>query len=61
MANEISGFNSPPSLPPLFSSLLLICDPLTEAVVHCEYENQEDDELSMKVGDVIADVKEVCT
>ena len=40
------------NLPPLSS--------LTEAVVLFEYEKQQDDELSMKVGEVITDVKEVC-
>ena len=33
---------------------------LTEAVVLFEYEKQQDDELSLKVGDIITDVKQVC-
>ena len=33
---------------------------LTEAVVLYDYEKQEDDELSLKVGDVITEVKQVC-
>ena len=33
---------------------------LTEAVVLFDYEKQEDDELSLKVGDIITDVKQVC-
>ena len=33
---------------------------LTEAVVMFEYEKQQDDELSMKVGEIITDVKQVC-
>ena len=33
---------------------------ITEAVVLFDYEKQEDDELSLKVGDIIQDVKQVC-
>ena len=33
---------------------------LTEAVVLFDYEKQEDDESSLKVGDIITDVKQVC-
>lgn len=33
---------------------------LTEAVVEFEYEKQQDDELTLKIGDVIKDVKQVC-
>ena len=33
---------------------------LKEAVVLFDYEKQEDDELSLKVGDIITDVKQVC-
>ena len=32
----------------------------TEAVVLFDYEKQQDDELSLKVGDIITDVKQVC-
>ena len=32
----------------------------TEAVVLFDYEKQEDDELSLKVGGIITDVKQVC-
>ena len=32
----------------------------TEAVVLCGYEKQQDNELSLKVGDIITDVKQVC-
>ena len=31
----------------------------TEAVVLFDYEKQQDDELSLKVGDIITDVKQV--
>ena len=33
---------------------------ITKAVVLYDYEKQEDDELSLKVGDIITDVKQVC-
>ena len=33
---------------------------ITKAVVLFDYEKQEDDELSLKVGDIITDVKQVC-
>ena len=33
---------------------------LTEAVVLFDYAKQEDDELSLKVGYIITDVKQVC-
>ena len=33
---------------------------LTEAVVLFEYEKQQEDELTLKIGDVIKDVKQVC-
>ena len=32
----------------------------TEAVVLFDYEKQQDDELSLKFGDIITDVKQVC-
>ena len=32
----------------------------SEAVVLFDYQKQQDDELSLKVGDVITDVKQVC-
>ena len=48
-----------PSPPP--SPLLLICDLLTEAVVLYGYVKEQDDELSLKVGDIIVDVEQVCT
>ena len=32
---------------------------LTEAVVLFDYEKQQDDELSLKLGDIITDVKQV--
>ena len=31
-----------------------------EAVVLFDYEKQQDDELSLKVGDIITDVEQVC-
>ena len=35
--------------------------PLTEAVVLWSYEAQNDNELSLKVGNIISDVEQVCT
>ena len=53
----------PPSLSP-FPTLPLpthtYMHTITEAVVLFDYEKQEDDELSLKVGDIITDVKQVC-
>ena len=47
--------------PPLpFSPHSLFAHTFTEAVVLFDYEKQQDDELSLKVEDVITDVKQVC-
>ena len=51
----------PPSLISLPSLGLLHSSPLMEAVVLFEYEKQQDDEHSLKVGEVILDVKQVCS
>ena len=36
---------------------MVLCILLVECVVEYEYEAQEDDELSLKIGDIITDVK----
>ena len=57
----------PPPLPPSFLVPFPYSAPphtymhtITEAVVLFDYKKQQDDELSLKVGDIITDVKQVC-
>ena len=61
MSQQASAVMRPPHLPLPFSPYSQPhTHTLTEAVVLFDYEKQQDDELSLKVGDVITDVKQVC-